>query len=86
VKDQTDTRMAEYTTFHFSLANPRVDPDYYSVPKLLRRVADHIDDLGDNATVGNLLLEWGEHIDPETYESDDKLGPTVTVFYSRGNE
>jgi hypothetical protein len=81
-----NTPMDEYTTFHFSLANPRADSAYYSVSKLLRRVADHIDDLGNGVTVGNLLLEWGEHIDPETYEIDDRLGPTVTVFYSRGNE
>jgi hypothetical protein len=81
-----NTPMTEYTTFHFSLANPRNDPDYYSVPKLLRRVADHIEKLGDDVTVGNLILGWVEHIDPETYESDDKLGPSVTVYYSRNAE
>jgi hypothetical protein len=75
--------MTEYTTLHFSLTNPRADPDYYSVPKLLRQVAEHIEELGDDVTVGNLLLEWGEHLDPETYEFDKELGPTVTVYYGR---
>ena len=39
--------MTEYTTLHFSVANPRADPDYYSVPKLLRRVAEHIEVTAD---------------------------------------
>jgi hypothetical protein len=71
--------ISEYTTDGFSLSNPIADPDYYSVPKLLRRAADHLDELGDGVTVRDLWLEWDEYKDPETHECYEKLWPTVTV-------
>ena len=79
-REKTDARMIpEHTTDGFSLANPRADPGYYSVPKLLRRTADHLDELGDDVTVRDLRLQWEEYLDPQTYKFDEELGPTVTV-------
>jgi hypothetical protein len=72
-----------YTTNHFSLANPAGEPNFRSLPKLLRRVADRIEARGDDVVVGDLLLDWGKRLDPETYWLDAELGPTVTVYYSR---
>jgi hypothetical protein len=73
----------EHITNEFSLSNPRVDPDYYSVPKLLRRLADHPEEFGDDTTVRDLLLEWGEYRDPQTRECNERLGPSITVYCSR---
>jgi hypothetical protein len=63
------------------LSNPRADPGYYSVPKLLRRTAVHLEKLGDDETVRDLLLEWKEYLDPQTYEFDETLGPGVAVYW-----
>lgn len=41
---------------HFSMTNPEGEPDRYSVPKLLRRVADRIEELGDDVIVNDLIL------------------------------
>jgi hypothetical protein len=68
----------EHTTDGFALANPIADPDYYSVPKLLRRAADHLDELND-VTVRDLWLEWSKYKDPETHEYYEKLWPMITV-------
>jgi hypothetical protein len=65
--------MTEYTTLHFSLANPRADPDYYSAPKLLRRVAEHIEELGDDVIVNDLIL----HIEVTT----EGYLPWINVYY-----
>jgi hypothetical protein len=79
-REKTDTTMIpEHTTEGFALANPIADPDYYSVPKLLRRTADHLDELGDDVTVCDLRLGWGKYRDPETHECYEKLWPTITV-------
>jgi hypothetical protein len=80
---QSKETMDAYTTNHFSLANPEGEPDRCSVPKLLRRVADRIEARGDDVVVGDLLLDWGGHLDPQTYDFDKGLGPAVTVYYSR---
>jgi hypothetical protein len=80
-REKIDTTMiSEHTRDGFSLSNPIADPDYYSVPKLLRRTADHLDELGDHVvTVRDLRLEWSEYRDPETHECNEKLWPTITV-------
>lgn len=72
-----------YTTNHFSLANPIGEPNFRSLPKLLRRVAERIEARGDDVVVGDLLLDWGKPLDPETYRLDPELGPAITVYYSR---
>jgi hypothetical protein len=48
-------------------------PDRYSVPKLLRRVADRIDELGDNAIINDLILHI--EVTPEGYL------PSINVYY-----
>jgi hypothetical protein len=73
------TMIPEHTTDGFSLSNPGADPDYDSVPKLLRRTADHLEELGDDAAVRDLRLQWEEYRDPQTHECNEELGPTVTV-------
>lgn len=79
-REKTDTTMiSEYTRDGFSLSNPIADLDYYSVPKLLRRAADHLDELGDDVTVHDLRLDWGKYRDPETLECYEKLWPTIAV-------
>ena len=83
-REETDTTMIpEHTTNEFSLTNPIADPDYYSVPKLLRRLADHPEEFGDDTTVRDLLLELGEYKDPETHEYYERLWPSITVYCSR---
>jgi hypothetical protein len=71
--------ISEHTRDGFSLSNPIADPDYYSVPKLLRRTADHLDELGDGVTVRDLRLQWGEYRDPQTHECYEELWPTINV-------
>jgi hypothetical protein len=56
------------------------------MPKLLRRLADCIDELGDDVIVRDLLLEWRRGVDPKTYEFDEELGPSITVYYNRETE
>jgi hypothetical protein len=73
--------ISEHTTDGVLLSNPRADSDYYSVSKLLRRTADHLDELGDGVTVRDLLLEWEQYLDPQTYEFDEGLGPGVAVYW-----
>lgn len=64
---------SHYTTYHFSQANPEDDPDQGSVPLLLRRVADTIEEYGD-IEVNDLLL----HIE---ITSDGDRRPSLTVYY-----
>jgi hypothetical protein len=71
--------VSAYTKDGFSLLNPIADSDYYSVPKLLRRVADHLDGLGDMPVSHDLWLEWSEDKDPETGEYYEELRPMITV-------
>jgi hypothetical protein len=79
-REKVDTTMiSEYARDGFSLSNPIADPDYYSVPKLLRRAADHLEELGDVVTVRDLRLDWGEYRDPETHECYEELWPTIAV-------
>jgi hypothetical protein len=66
--------MAELMNY-FSMANPEGEPDYYSVPKLLRRVADHLEELGDDVVVFDLLLH--------TEVTADGMAPSINVYYSR---
>jgi hypothetical protein len=80
---QNKEKLDAYTTNHFSLANPVGEPIFRSVSKLLRRVADRIEARGNDVVVGDLLLDWGKSLDPETYRLDQELDPTVTVYYSR---
>jgi hypothetical protein len=82
--DQTNTQGT--TTSCFVLANPWADPENYSVPKLLRRVAGHIDELGDDVTVSDLTLYWDRYADWRTNEFDDELTPRIKVVYSRNTE
>jgi hypothetical protein len=73
----------EHATDDFSLSNPMADPDYYSVPKLLRRLADHPDEFGDDTVVRDLRLEWSKYRDLETNECNEQLGPSIIVYCSR---
>jgi hypothetical protein len=83
-REKTATAMIpEHTTNEFSLSNPIADPDYYSVSKLLRRLADHPEEFGDNTIVRDLLLECEEYKDPDTHEYYEKLWPSITVYCSR---
>jgi hypothetical protein len=75
----------ERTTDGFSLPNAIADPDYHSVPKLLRRAADHLDEQGD-VTVRDLRLEFDEYKDPETHEYYEKLWPSITVNWADRRE
>jgi hypothetical protein len=78
-REKTGTTMiSEYARDGFSLSNAIADSDYHSVPKLLRRAADHLDERGDVA-VRDLWLEWSEYKDPETYERYEKLWPMITI-------
>jgi hypothetical protein len=84
---QTNTPKAQGTTTPcFVLANPWSDPENYSLPKLLRRVADHIGNLGDDVIVSDLTLYWDRYADWRTNEFDDELTPRVKVYYSRDTE
>jgi hypothetical protein len=86
-REKADTSMiSEYARDGFSLSNPIADPDYYSVPKLLRRVADHLDELGDDVTVHDLRLDWEEYKDPETYVCYEQLWPTIAVNWPDRSE
>jgi hypothetical protein len=82
-KRPNTTMIPEHTTNEFSLSNPGADPDYFSVSKLLRRLAGHPEEFGDDTTVRDLLLEWGESRDPQTHECNEQLGPPITVYCSR---
>jgi transposase len=57
----------------FSLSNPIAEPDRYSVPKLLRRVADRIDELGNDVIVNDLILP----IEP----TGERYLPSINVYY-----
>jgi hypothetical protein len=65
----TDTAMVNF----LSITNPEDEPDRYSVPKLLRLVADRIDELGDDVIVNDLIL----HIEP----TGEGYLPTINVYY-----
>jgi hypothetical protein len=58
---------------YFSMTNPKEEPDRYSVPKLLRRVADRIDELGDGVIVKDLIL----HIEVTA----EGYLPFINVYY-----
>jgi hypothetical protein len=58
---------------YFSMTNPEEEPDYYSVPKLLRRVADRIDELGDDVIINDLILHI--EVNAEGYL------PSINVYY-----
>jgi hypothetical protein len=58
---------------HFSMMNPEGEPGRYSVPKLLRGVADRIDELGDDVIVNDLIL----HIEVNA----DGYLPWINVYY-----
>jgi hypothetical protein len=79
------TIIPEHTTEGFALSNPIADPDYHSVPKLLRRAADHLYEQGDVA-VRDLRLEFDEYKDPETHEYYEKLWPSITVDWTDRRE
>jgi hypothetical protein len=61
------------TVNYFSMTNPEGEPDYYSVPKLLRRVADRIDELGDGVIIKDLIL----HIEVTA----EGYLPWINVYY-----
>jgi hypothetical protein len=67
--------MEEFSTLCFGLANPVGDPDFYSVPKLFRRVADHLDKLGDDVVVSDVNLH--------TKITADGYEPSIVVYYRR---
>jgi hypothetical protein len=58
---------------HFSMTNPEDEAERYSVPKLLRRVADRIDELGDDVIINDLIL----HIEP----TGEGYLPSINVYY-----
>jgi hypothetical protein len=67
----------DYTMLCFALSNPEGEPGYLSVPKLLRRTADAIDELG-KVDMHDLVL----HIEVTA----EGYVPSVTVYYSRPEE
>jgi hypothetical protein len=58
---------------YLSITNPEEEPDRYSVPKLLRRVADRIDELGDDVIINDLIL----HIEP----TGEGYLPSINLYY-----
>jgi hypothetical protein len=58
---------------YFSMTNPEAEPGRYSVPKLLRWVADRIDELGDDVIINDLIL----HIEP----TGEGYLPSINVYY-----
>jgi hypothetical protein len=58
---------------YLSITNPEDEPDRYSVPKLLRLVADRIDELGDDVIVKDLIL----HIEVTA----EGYLPFINVYY-----
>jgi hypothetical protein len=58
---------------YLSITNPEEGPDRYSVPKLLRRVADRIDELGDDVIINDLILHI--EVGAEGYL------PSINVYY-----
>lgn len=69
----TDERDGDWTMFHFSQSNPD-GPRKGSVPALLRRVADSLDELGD-VVVHDITFH------SEVTADEDDL--TMTVYYER---
>jgi hypothetical protein len=61
------------TMNYLSITNPEGESDRYSVPKLLRRVADRIDELGDDVIVNDLIL----HIEV----TGEGYLPSINVYY-----
>jgi hypothetical protein len=60
---------------YFSMMNPEGEPCRGSVPKLLRRVADRLDELGDDAVVFSMIA----HTEPDV----EGFAPSVNTYYSR---
>jgi hypothetical protein len=58
---------------YFSMTNPEEGSDRFSVPKLLRLVADRIDELGDDVIVNDLIL----HIEVTA----EGYLPSINVYY-----
>jgi hypothetical protein len=67
--------MEEFSSPYFALSNPEAEPDFYSMPKLLRRLADYIEELGDDVVVRDINLHT--KVTAEGYE------PTLVVYYRR---
>jgi hypothetical protein len=67
----------EHTMFHFSQANPR-GKEQDSVPALLRRVAETLDEFG-NVQVFDLVLH-------SEITSDGESWPSLTVYYADRDE
>jgi hypothetical protein len=68
-----DERHDDWTVFHFGQSNP-AGPGQGSVPALLRRVADSIDELGD-VVIQDITFH------SEVTGDEDDL--TMTVYYAR---
>lgn len=68
-----------YSCYHFSLANARDEPEQGSIPVLLRRVADLLDQLGESVDVLDITFQA---------ELDDQGSPwpVVTVYYTVASE
>jgi hypothetical protein len=60
---------------YFPMTNSEGEPGRRSVPKLLRRVADRLDELGDDVTVFNVIM----HTEPDS----EGLSPSANTYYSR---
>jgi hypothetical protein len=60
---------------YFSMTNPERKSDRYSVPKLLRRVADRLEELGDDAVVFSMITH--------TELDSEGVAPSVNTYYSR---
>jgi hypothetical protein len=67
--------MEEFSALCFGMANPEAEPGFYSVPKLFRRVADHLDKLGDDVVVSDVSLH--------TKITADGYEPSMVVYYRR---
>ena len=63
----------KWTIYHFSLSNP-TGPEQGDVPRLLRRAADHLEELGD-VQVGDITFSS----EPTAGEDDLNL----TIYYHR---
>lgn len=67
------TAKTHFTTHHFSQANPLDAADRESIPALLRRVADTIEDYGD-IEVNDIVLR-------NELTQDGDRWPSMTVYY-----
>lgn len=72
--DDDMTAKTYFTAYHFLQANPEDDPNQGSIPLLLRRVADTIEEYGD-IQVNDILLRT------EITDNGD-LRPSLKVYYN----